>query len=282
MKRFIALAALLLCSTTLLADKPFDPLTGRDTRAYPPDPQVNFSHIALDIKMPDPLSRAFTCDEVITFAAPNRAVDRVDLNAVDLQIASVTDLKDAPVKYRYDDKVLTITYAPPLAAGTQAGLKIHYTCSKPNAGMHFTLPDDKYPDRPVSIHTQGETETNRYWFVSHDYPNAKQTTEITVTIPAKYQALSNGALVSRDDVGDGMVRYHYQLGHPHVSYLVSLVIGEFAVVKDRWRGKPVEYWVPPTHEPNAKRTFGRTPEMLELFSKITHFDYPWEKYAQAV
>ncbi|MBC8106609.1 MAG: HEAT repeat domain-containing protein [Anaerolineae bacterium] len=276
------LSLVVFLATPTFADRPFDPATGRDTRQFPRDPQVMYQHIALDIVMRDPMSRSFTCNEMIKFRTPGRAIDRLDLDAVDLEIEKVTDLQGQPIDFRYDDKVLTVRFAAPLPADTDSGIRISYACKKPIDGMMFALPDEKYPDRPVSIHTQGEAESNRYWFVCHDYPNAKQTSEITVTIPAKYKALSNGALVSHEEVADGMVRYHYSLGKPHVSYLVSLVIGDFAVVTEKWREKPVEYWVPPANEKNAKRTFGKTPAMMEFFSKVTGFDYPWEKYAQSV
>ena len=277
---FLTLAVSLITPT--FADRPFDPATGRDTRQFPRDPQVHFQHIALDIIMRDPMSRSFTCDEVIKFRTPGKAIDRLDLDAVDLKIEKVTDLQGQPIDFRYDDKTLTVRFPSALPADTDNAVRISYACKRPIDGMIFALPDEKYPDRPVSIHTQGEAESNRYWFVCHDYPNAKQTSEITVTIPAKYKALSNGALVSREEIGDGMVKYHYALSKPHVSYLVSLVIGEFAVVTEKWRDKPVEYWVPPQNEKDAKRTFGKTPAMMEFFSKVTGFDYPWEKYAQSV
>ena len=283
MKRVItALLFSLLVFSPTFADRPFDPATGRDTRQYPRDPQVHYQHTALDLVMRDPMSRSFTCDETIKFKTPGRSIDRLELDAVDLKIGKVTDLQGQTLDYRYDDKVLTVRFASAIAPETESGIRISYKCVKPATGMIFALPDEKYPDRPVSIHTQGEAEMNRYWFVCHDYPNAKQTSEVTVTIPSKYKALSNGALVSRDDAGDGMTRWHYSLSKPHVSYLVSLVIGDFAVVEDKWRDRPVQYWVPPSQEKDAKRTFGKTPAMMEFFSKVTGFDYPWEKYAQSV
>ncbi|CAN5482933.1 M1 family aminopeptidase [soil metagenome] len=283
MKRVVLLLAFVcFLISPAVADKPFDPATGRDTRQFPRDPQVIFQHIALDILMPDPMNRSFTCDETIKFRTPGRSIDRIDLDAVDLRIETVTDLKGQLIDYRYDDRILTLRFPGSLPPDTDGAVRISYACVKPITGIVFALPDAKYPDRPLSIHTQGESEMNRYWFVCHDYPNAKQTTEISVTIPEKFKALSNGALISREPAADGMVKYHYALSKPHSSYLVSLVIGNFAVVKDEWRGKPVEYWVPPADEKNAKRTFGKTPAMMEFFSKVTGFDYPWEKYSQAV
>ena len=266
----------------LAADRPFDPVTGRDTRDYPPDAGVDFQHIRLDLRMPDPMSRSFHCEETITFRAPQRPIDRIDFDAMDLSIDSVTDNDGHTLSHRHDGKRLTIRFAKPIEPSAESTVKIAYACSSPVAGMIFALPDDAYRDRPLMIHTQGQAETNRFWFACHDYPNEMQTTELLVTIPSKYSALSNGALTEKRDVGDGLTQWHHKLGRPHVSYLVSLVIGDFAVVTDTWRGKPVEYWVAKSNDKNARRTFGRTPEMMELFSKLTGFDYPWEKYAQAV
>jgi aminopeptidase N len=278
-----ALLLIILPHSLVLADgRAFDPTLGTDTRNYPPDPQVDFEHLALDLVMDDPFSKSFTCDETLTFHAAGTSIDRLTLDAVGLRIDRVTDLDGNPLSFRADDKTLLIRFPTQLGSNQKTGVKISYACIKPKAGMIFTLPDTAYPNRPVSIHTQGEPEQNRYWFISHDYPNAKQSTEITVTIPDKYSALSNGALISRDELPGGKVKYHYKLDHPEASYLVSLVIGEFAVIKDHWRDRPVEYWVPPSMKDDAWRTFGKTPRMIELFSTLTGVDFAWEKYAQSV
>src|SRR5690349_8078507 len=65
---------------------PFDQASGRDVRNYPPDPQVDFQHIKLDLRMPDPMSRSFTCTETITVRTTQRPIDRLTLNAVNLDI----------------------------------------------------------------------------------------------------------------------------------------------------------------------------------------------------
>jgi aminopeptidase N len=261
---------------------PFDPNTGRDVRVYPPDPQVDFQHLKLDLRMDDPMSRSFTCTETLTFKTAGRAISHLDLDAVELGVSKVSDLGGSPLKFRTDDAHLVIDFGRELPPQSDGGVVIEYSVHDPKTGMIFALPDESYKDRPLMIHTQGETEMNRYWFASHDFPNERFTSEIIVTIPTKYKALSNGKLVAREEIGDGKVRYHYSLAKPHVSYLVSLVIGEFDVVDDRWRDVPVEYWVPPGQRDRAMATFGKTPKMMELFSKLTGADYPYEKYAQSV
>jgi aminopeptidase N len=69
---------------------------------------------------------------------------------------------------------------------------------------------------------------------------------------------------------------------------VTLVAGKFAVVGDRAarlaRGRevPIRYYVPPARQKDAKRSFGETPRMVELFSKLTGIDFPFSRYSQVV
>lgn len=267
----------------LAADRVFDSVIGKDTRNYPPDIQVDFDHLKLEIDMPSPESKSFTAVETLTFKALGLAVKSLKLNAVELKIEKVTDLDGNDVPFRTDDEHLHITFATPLAPAAAGGVKIHYSVTDPKDGMTFALPDAGYPNRPLQIHSQGQAETNRYWFAAHDYPNERMTSELIVTIPSRYKALGNGALVDRKELDGGMVRYHYKLAKPHVSYLVSLVIGEFDVYTDEWRDVPVEYWVAPgSKEADVRRTFSRTPAMMEKMSELTGAYYPYEKYAQSV
>ncbi len=59
-------------------------------------------------------------------------------------------------------------------------------------------------------------------------------------------------------------------------------VGEYAVIKDKWRNIPVDYYVEKEYADYAKQIFGNTPEMMEFFSKKLGYDYPWAKYAQLV
>jgi aminopeptidase N len=62
--------------------------------------------------------------------------------------------------------------------------------------------------------------------------------------------------------------------------LFFLGVGEYAIIKDSWKGKEVSYYVEKEYASVARKIFGNTPEMINFFSKITGVDYPWVKYAQ--
>src|SRR2546423_4470511 len=99
----LVLIAPAACAADIIDGRPFDPSSGRDTRNYPPDPQVDFQHIKLDLRMPDPFSRSFTCTETITFRTPQRTIKSLKLDAVELDISSVTDLAGNKLDSTTDD-----------------------------------------------------------------------------------------------------------------------------------------------------------------------------------
>jgi aminopeptidase N len=278
----IAAAALALaCVGVARGDgRQFNPHTGRDLWNYPPDPQVHFDHLILDLEFEDLTSHSFTARETLRFTTLTEPLARLDLDAVALDIHEVSNDDGESLSFRHDGRTLTIRFDPPLPPQTQTAVHIRYTCTEPTEGMYFTGPDESCPDRPPGVHTQGQTEYNRHWFVDHDYPNVRHTVETIVTAPAGNVVIGNGRLVDRAPAGPDHERWHFKLDQPCVPYLVSLIIGDYACVRDEWNGLPVEYYVPPDKTDCARRTFGNTPEMIDLFSKLTGVPYPYAKYAQ--
>ena len=51
--------------------------------------------------------------------------------------------------------------------------------------------------------------------------------------------MSNGKLIEKRSNADKTVTFHWRQDKPHVSYLVTLVVGRFDVVREEWQGLPV-------------------------------------------
>ena len=147
-------------------------------------------------------------------------------------------------------------------------------------GLYFINPLGKEPNKPRQIWTQGETQSNSCWFPTIDEPNQRMTQEITLTVEDQFKTLSNGLLVGSKKNADGSRTDTWRQSLPAAPYLTMLAVGDFAVVSDTWHGKPVDYYVEPKYKGTAKAVFGRTPEMLEFYSKKLGVEFPWEKYAQ--
>jgi aminopeptidase N len=148
-------------------------------------------------------------------------------------------------------------------------------------GLYFVNTDQRIPNKPVQIWTQGETESNSRWLVTIDKPNSRFTTQIELTVPDTFKTLSNGTLVS-SAYRDHMRTDIWRMDMPIQAYAVMFAVGKFSIVKDRWRNKEVSYYVEPDYAPYAKLMFNNTPEMMEYFSKRTGVTFPWNKYSQVV
>lgn len=264
------------------APRTFESRAGQDTIHYPRDPRVQYKNLTLNLKFDDLAAKTFTATAEYTIRAIGPNVRSIELDAVDFYDVAV-EINGKPASFSYDDKRLTITTPNMLPTDADTTLTIRYRVADPEGGMIFVPPDPAYPNRPVSMHTQGQTETNRYWFPSHDSPNVKFTTEVFVTVPKQFKALSNGKLMDCTDATDRKSHtFHYRQEVPHVAYLSSLAVGDFDVVTDHVEGTPVEYWVPKEWSADTRRTFANTPKMIALFGQLTGVKYPYAKYAQVV
>ncbi len=208
------------------------------------------------------------------------------------QVALDKNGQKQDLQYDYKDNQLTIQLDKTYQKGQDYTVYISYT-ARPNEvrqkgsaaissakGLYFINPRGEDSNKPTQIWTQGETESSSAWFPTIDKPNQKTTQEIYMTVPDKYISLSNGELKSQKKIGDGLRTDHWVMNQKHAPYLFFMAVGDYALVKDKWRDIAVDYYVEKEYEPYAKEIFGDTPAMLEFFSKKLKYDYPWNKYAQ--
>src|SRR4029077_13269285 len=116
-------------------------------------------------------------------------------------------------------------------------------------------------------------------FPCHDAPNERATTEVIATVPRGFTAVSNGRLLRKTGKGN-TATFHWRQDIAHAPYLVTLAVGRFREIKDRWRNRPVTYYCEAGREADARRAFGKTPRMMEFFSRFIGVPYPYAKYAQ--
>jgi aminopeptidase N len=214
---------------------------------------------------------------------------RLDAKGMDLKNISVAkNGKNYPLKFSYDSLTVAIKLDKVYHNNESYTLYIDYT-AKPNElktsrkhgkGLYFINPDGTEKNKPTQIWTEGEPESSSVWFPTIDKPNQKTTSEIAMTVPAKYVTLSNGRLASQKINADKTRTDTWKMELPNAPYLFMMAVGDFAIYKDSWRGKEVSYYIEPKYAPYAKDIFGFTPDAMSFFSKITGVDYPWNKYAQ--
>lgn len=258
-------------------------------------PRINdLVHTKLDVKFDYDKSYLYG-KAWITLKPHFYATDSLTLDAKGMDIHKVsivrgTAMKD--LKYAYDGWFLRITLDKKYKGEEPYTVFINYT-AKPDEvkvagsaaindakGLYFINPKGEEKDKPVQIWTQGETEATSVWCPTIDKPNQRTTQEMYMTVPARFVTLSNGKLVSQKKNADGTRTDYWKMDMPHAPYLFFMGVGDYAIIKDNWKGKEVSYYVEKEFAPVARKIFGNTPEMMTCFSKFTGVDYPWVKYAQ--
>jgi aminopeptidase N len=294
MKKFMTILGLILAFGSI-AQAPND--AWKKIYRETPTKTNDLVHTKLDARFD--FSKAYLLGKVwITLKPHFYATDSLLLDAKGMninQVELVSAGKNSKLAYSYDSMFLHIKLNKTYQKDEKYTIYIDYT-AKPNEfktegsaaitdakGLYFINPTGADKKKPTQIWTQGETEGTSVWVPTIDRPNQKCTNEFNVTVPAKYVTLSNGKLVAQVKNADGTRTDSWKMELPHSPYLFFMGIGDYAVVKDTYKGKEVNYYVEKDYEKVARKIFGLTPEMMQFFSeKVTGVEYPWVKYSQIV
>jgi aminopeptidase N len=200
----------------------------------------------------------------------------VELDATKFTVESIKLTNGSVLKYQADEEKITITLDRVYKSSEIISFTVKYA-AQPKLGLTFVKPSTSDPKRPYQIWSQGETISNREWFPCYDFPNDRATSETLITVDSKYTAISNGELIEvKEDKANNKKIYHWKMDHPFPSYLASLVVGEFAELKQEASGVPIFHYVYKDQLENAKRSFASVPEMMKFFINKLGHPYPYK------
>jgi aminopeptidase N len=208
---------------------------------------------------------------LVVTAAPT---DTIRLDASNLTIDAARDARGRRLRLAADTSGVTVRLPRRASVGDTVVFSLTYH-GRPERGMYFV------PRRRI-MWTQGEAIETPGWVPTYNAPNDKTTWEILVTTDSGMSAVSNGRLVEVTPAPGGKRVWHWSEDLPASTYLYSIVAGPLTVLHDTWRGVPVDYWVSPDTVDATWRTFGETPSMIEIYSRVLGVNFPWAKYAQAI
>ncbi len=113
-------------------------------------------------------------------------------------------------------------------------------------------------------------------------PNDFETSEIHITLPRAWTAISNGLQTSDTPVANDRHTVVWKMDYPHAGYLTSLAVGPFDIYRDSWHGKPLIMTAPKGLGKDLATTFAHTKDILSYYSNTLGVLYAWPKYAQTL
>ena len=247
---------------------------------YAPDREADVLHITIDVT-PDFRNRTIAGTTTIKFSSISRPLTEFRLDAIDLDVSSVTS--SAKIEgYSVTDEAITITFEPAVPVGAETTVTVVYE-AEPKQGLYFRTPEMGYPEQDTHLFTQGESHTAPHWYPNYDYPNERSSSEVICRVPEEMTVLSNGRLVSEEvDSESGLKAVRWLQEKPHVNYLIALVAGKLKKIESKYKDIPIAFYTPISLIEYAQNSFKDTADMLEFYEKEIGVPYPWDKYYQAV
>jgi aminopeptidase N len=109
----------------------------------------------------------------------------------------------------------------------------------------------------------GEPTGSMAWFPSNNHPSDKAAYDITVTVPERLKAISNGKLMSERTTG-GRTTFAWKSKEPMASYLATLAIGAYDVKRPLTpSGLSVLTAVDPAVADESAEVLARIPEIMK-------------------
>jgi aminopeptidase N len=218
----------------------------------------------------------------ISFEA-KKPLDTLWLNATDLSISQArliggskaVDVHTVPGGGDF----IGLHFDPILPTG-KAEVELAYTGQfrlHDSSGV-FRMEEDGNP----YIFTQFEETDARAAFPCFDEPSYKVPWQVILTIPKKYDALSNTPVERQETSGDRKVLQFAQT-KPLPSYLIAFAVGQFDFVTAGMAGRnrvPVRIVTPKGHANEAKYAAEVTATILSRLENYFDIPYPYEKSDQ--
>lgn len=254
--------------------------SGTAERQYAPDRKVDVLHVKIDVT-PDFKDRTITGTTTIRFAPISKPLRELELNAIDLDVSSITSTAEIEA-YTVTDDGITIAFDPAVRPGVETAITIVYE-AEPKRGLYFRTAETGYPEEDTHIFTQGESHLAPNWYPNYDYPNERSSSELICRVPQEMTVVSNGRLVSEQiDPNTGLKAAHWLQEKPHVNYLVALVAGKLKKIESKYKDTPIAFYTPASLIEYAQNSFKDTADMLAFYEKEIGVPYPWDQYNQAV
>jgi len=233
--------------------------------------------------------KVFWGENTITISPFKNSFTKCVLNAKDFVVTSVQNKNTKSLKFEQTDNQLTINFKKSYHYSDTISFTVYYNSadfktkaevSRRSTGISFF---DETPNHPKIIEAISWPEGARQWYPCYDHPNDKTTQEMFITVKNEYKVLSNGRLIGvKENKKDNTKTFHWSQEQPHSTYLSMFVAGPYEVVKDSLGSLPINYWVYKKDVKHARRSFHKTPKIIEFYNKEFGYKYPWAKYDQVI
>ncbi len=255
--------------------------TRRDTlRGHNETTRSAYDVLRYDLHIvPDIAGQALKGSNRITFNATQAFSEiQIDLFA-NMNVDSII-WQGERLNYTRDFDAVMVRFPQQIAKGSTDSLTFYYS-GRPTVAKHapwdggFVWSRDAQNKPFVGVAVQGVGAS--LWFPVKDCQcdEPDYGAGITIDVPPDLVAVSNGRLVETSDIGNGKRRWKWNVQHPINNYNITLNIGDYEHLSDRYNALSLDYYVLRGNKEKARQHFAEVKPMLACFEqKFGPYPFP--------
>jgi aminopeptidase N len=192
---------------------------------YPLDGNGGYDvrHYDLDLRY-DPHTDVLSGSAAV-LARATQNLSRFDLDFEGLRISALT-VNGRPASFRRDGGELVVTPRQTLRTGSTFTVTVAYSGTPRTIHDVFGASGFFHTDDGALV--VGEPDVAATWFPANDHPLDAASFDISMTVPAGLEAISNGVLLGSRSSGR-WTTWNWQAREPMPTYLAVMAIGQFDV-----------------------------------------------------
>ncbi|NNE99384.1 MAG: M1 family metallopeptidase [Pyrinomonadaceae bacterium] len=191
-----------------------------------------------------------------------------------LQITNVKHGK-SNLKFEREGNVYWIRFNKPLKKGVEDRIKVFYEgtpveSKNPPWSGGITWTKDAMGNDFIATTCQGIGASIWWPNKDHGYDEPDRGVKISVTVPEKLVAVSNGRLKRVMQYKSANTRiFHWEVTNPINNYAVNVNIGNYVKFGEKFKGEggelDMDYWVLAHHKEKAEKQFKEAPRTIKAF-----------------
>jgi hypothetical protein len=233
---------------------------------------IDILHTGLSLDFSDFSSRVLHGHADIKFAARVDGISYIRFDLLGLKVDAVTT-GDIPLPYTYNDSLIVVVLKAPMRKGQKQTISITYH------GRPIHMPgdfggfywDDQYAFN-IGVSFLAEPHNfGKAWFPCFDNFAERCTFHFAITTDPARRAMCNGSEDSMHVNTNGTKTWYWTMPGPIPSYLASVAVSDYIVLKDSYRGIsrdiPILLAARAEDTANLKKSFIHLKDALYIFEK---------------
>ena len=247
---------------------------------------LRFERTCFDVQRYDlnlkitPADRKIVGYNEITFkVVENTSKIQIDLFE-NMQVDSII-YNNQKLNYKRDFLATFIDFSMPLPKGNLEKIRFYYS-GKPTVAKRapwdggFVFTTDANGKPWIAVACQGFGASCWYPVKDSQSDEPDLGASIKVAVPNGLMNVSNGRFIGKEDLKNGFTRWDWEVKNPINTYDVTVNIGDYVLIKDKYKGLDLDYYVLRDNEAKARKHFEEVKPMMDCF-QAKFGEYPFKE-----